>query len=200
MTSAITDSSLGLLQVLRVRGASSAAEIERAAGADTAAVLDALLQVGWISRDGAGRWRLTEAGRTEHDAALTCVRPRLTLVLTPVTARFLAKDEAVKTLCTRWQETDPAQTARRWDVLADLDDLAADVLPALESVAVDLPRFAAYGRRLREAVARARNGDARYVASPLVDSFHSVWFECHEDLILSMGWQRGRPEASVTQR
>ena len=40
------------------------------------------------------------------------------------------------------------------------------------------------------AAARARGGDQRYVASPRVDSYHGVWFELHEDLILLAGRNR----------
>ena len=36
----------------------------------------------------------------------------------------------------------------------------------------------------------ARGGDQRYVASPRVDSYHSVWFELHEDLIRLSGKKR----------
>ena len=35
-----------------------------------------------------------------------------------------------------------------------------------------------------------REGDRRYVASPRVDSYHGVWFELHEDLILLAGRNR----------
>jgi pyruvate, orthophosphate dikinase len=33
-------------------------------------------------------------------------------------------------------------------------------------------------------------GDHRYIASPRVDSYHSIWFEFHEDLILLAGRTR----------
>jgi hypothetical protein len=36
----------------------------------------------------------------------------------------------------------------------------------------------------------ARSGDQRFVASPRVDSYHSVWFELHEDLIRLSGKKR----------
>ncbi len=32
--------------------------------------------------------------------------------------------------------------------------------------------------------------DPRYFVSPLVDSYHSVWFECHEDFLLTLGRTR----------
>ena len=33
-------------------------------------------------------------------------------------------------------------------------------------------------------------GDQRFIASPRVDSYHSVWFELHEELILLAGRTR----------
>ena len=36
----------------------------------------------------------------------------------------------------------------------------------------------------------AAAGDGKYVASPRVDSYHSIWFELHEDLILLAGRNR----------
>jgi pyruvate,orthophosphate dikinase len=33
-------------------------------------------------------------------------------------------------------------------------------------------------------------GEHRYIASPTVDSYHSVWFELHEELILLAGRNR----------
>ncbi len=53
-----------------------------------------------------------------------------------------------------------------------------------------LPRLAAYRERLARAAAAAAGGDGRYVASPRVDSYHGVWFELHEDLILLAGRNR----------
>ncbi len=44
-------------------------------------------------------------------------------------------------------------------------------------------RYDIYDRRSDRALELARGGDQRYVASPRVDSYHSVWFELHEDLI-----------------
>jgi pyruvate,orthophosphate dikinase len=39
-------------------------------------------------------------------------------------------------------------------------------------------------------MAAARGGDNRFVASPRVDSYHGIWFELHEDLILLAGRNR----------
>jgi hypothetical protein len=51
-------------------------------------------------------------------------------------------------------------------------------------------RFDSYQGRLAWALTVAQGGDQRYVASPRVDSYHSVWFELHEDLIRLIGRRR----------
>jgi predicted HD phosphohydrolase len=57
-------------------------------------------------------------------------------------------------------------------------------------------RAARYRRRLERAHASIEAGDPRFVASPRVDSYHSIWFELHEDLIRLAGRTRaGEAEA-----
>jgi pyruvate,orthophosphate dikinase len=75
-------------------------------------------------------------------------------------------------------------------VLADLAALHADAVAWLRPLAVALPRLGAYLRRLELANDAAQAGDAKYVASPRVDSYHGAWFELHEDLILLAGRNR----------
>jgi hypothetical protein len=35
------------------------------------------------------------------------------------------------------------------------------------------------------------------VDSPLIDSFHTVWFELHEHLLATLGIERGRPDPAT---
>jgi len=51
-------------------------------------------------------------------------------------------------------------------------------------------RIAWHSRRLAAAMERLREGDERYFTGVTVDSFHTVWFECHEDLIQTLGRER----------
>ena len=81
-------------------------------------------------------------------------------------------------------------------VLERLADLAADADAWLAESEAAVPRLATYRRRLERAAQRAAAGDQRYVASPRVDSFHSAWFELHEDLILLAGRTRADEEAA----
>ena len=55
---------------------------------------------------------------------------------------------------------------------------------------VDTPGIFKPKRRLDRAMSALSAGDHRYVASPRVDSYHSAWFELHEELILLAGRSR----------
>jgi pyruvate,orthophosphate dikinase len=81
-------------------------------------------------------------------------------------------------------------------VLDRLAGLATDADAWLTASEAVVPRLAAYRRRLGRAAQNAAAGDQRYVASPRVDSFHSAWFELHEDLILLAGRTRADEEAA----
>ena len=54
-----------------------------------------------------------------------------------------------------------------------------------------LVRFQGYDERFRTALNRAEQGDGSWVARPRVDSCHTVWMELHEDLVATLGIQRG---------
>jgi pyruvate,orthophosphate dikinase len=43
---------------------------------------------------------------------------------------------------------------------------------------------------LTAAESAAAGGNAAYVARPIIDSYHPVWFELHEDLIALAGLSR----------
>ena len=75
-------------------------------------------------------------------------------------------------------------------MLADFSSLHEDASVWLESLAGGLPRLGLYGARLARAADQVAGGDTMYLASPRVDSFHSIWFELHEDLILLAGRTR----------
>ncbi len=148
----------------------------------------------------AGSFRLTADGkavgreRIADDTEAWGVEPA-----TAALDAFLALDHRMKETVTAWQmrEVDGAQTfndhsdaAYDAAVLADLAALHEDAAAWLRPLVAGLPRLAAYRERLDRANAAAQGGDQRYVASPRVDSYHSVWFELHEDLILLAGRNR----------
>jgi hypothetical protein len=60
----------------------------------------------------------------------------------------------------------------------------------IEHLAMALPRFARYGRRLSAALSRLQGGDAAGFARPMADSYHDIWMELHNDVVLSLQRER----------
>jgi pyruvate,orthophosphate dikinase len=113
---------------------------------------------------------------------------------------FHAFDQRMKQVVTAWQMrgevlNDHGDAAYDAQVLDNLGTLHADLVAWLAPLGDSLPRYAAYRARLSRAVDLIEGGDQRYVASPRVDSYHSVWFELHEDLIRVAGRQRSEVSA-----
>ncbi len=65
------------------------------------------------------------------------------------------------------------------------------VSSVLEPLEMALPRSAAYQNRLTAALDRVRGGDTAAFARPMADSYHDIWMELHQDLLLSAGRERG---------
>jgi len=75
-------------------------------------------------------------------------------------------------------------------VLARLEDTHRSVQPVLDAASAIAPRLAMYEARLAAARQRVAAGETRWLAAPLVDSYHTVWFELHEDLLAVAGLTR----------
>ena len=58
-----------------------------------------------------------------------------------------------------------------------------------------LERFARYEPRLSTAVHRVESGERDWFTKPLIDSYHTVWFELHEDLLSTLGKERASEES-----
>jgi pyruvate, orthophosphate dikinase len=152
--------------------------------------------------------RLTAAGRARAAALVDADRERLGADRAAEAIEdFAAYDGRMKAIVTAWQIrdvngqqalNDHADEAYDAAVLADLGTLHARVMPWLEPLGAAVPRYVTYRERLARAAERALAGDGRWIASPRVDSYHSVWFELHEDLIRLAG--RTREEEAAAGR
>ena len=118
---------------------------------------------------------------------------------------FLSLDHLLKDTVTAWQlreiggesalndHSDADYDAKVLGALAAVHAGATSLLGTLSS---RLQRLDAYRVRLERALDLARSGDRRFVASPRVDSYHTVWFELHEDLIRLAGRKRATEVAA----
>jgi hypothetical protein len=200
-----SDPRLLVLHGLRLKGQAGAAAVADSAGMATAEVeswLERLAADGLVvHRDTPQGWSLTPAGRAEHsrlvgreiDAA--GVRP----AVEGAYERFRALNGGVLDACSRWQVREIAGTAVVNDhndpeydarVVADLAALHNRVEPLCDDLAGTLERYRPYRNRLSRAVAKVEAGERDWFTKPLLPSYHTVWFELHEDLLTTLGLDR----------
>ncbi|MDR6174482.1 hypothetical protein QE364_002269 [Nocardioides zeae] len=140
------------------------------------------------------------AGHTLTPAGKEAAAERLTTDTetrdaTPALARlydaFLPVNGDFKRLCERWQvrdgqPNDHTDAAHDQAVFADLHTLHDAFVPVLREA--DLPpRIRRYADRLDGALARIGDGETGAFARPMNNSYHDIWMELHEDLIVSGG-------------
>jgi hypothetical protein len=105
-----------------------------------------------------------------------------------------------KALVTDWQLRDGQPNTHEdadYDagVLARLDEVHRRVTPIVEAVSAELPRLGHYSAKLGAALDRVHAGETMWLSRPLIDSYHTVWFELHEELILAAGLTREAEDA-----
>lgn len=62
--------------------------------------------------------------------------------------------------------------------------------PALGALANGLPRLAIYAKKLERALDKVERGEKEWVSDVHRESYHTVWFELHEELLRIMGRER----------
>lgn len=76
------------------------------------------------------------------------------------------------------------------DVIDRLGAVHEQVEPILAKLAAKLPRLKIYSEKLLEALEKSEDGDHEWVSDIRRESYHTVWFELHEDLLRIMGRER----------
>ena len=189
------------LHVVRIRGRAPTESVDAALGGagDAVALLEAAAGVG-LAAFHEGRtagWSLTPGGRERHAELLAA--ERAACALEPVSRAydgFLALNHGVIELCSRWQVRPDGTLNDHTDITYDADVIAAlagldgAVQPVCADLAHAIDRFSTYGSRLAASVERVREGTLQWFTSPAVDSFHTVWFELHEDLLQTLAIPR----------
>jgi pyruvate, orthophosphate dikinase len=118
--------------------------------------------------------------------------------------RFMALDATFKQLVTDWQvkvtdgkrvPNDHADAAYDDAVRARLAGFHQVIVTLLPDILVLTDRLKPFPKRLERAAAAVASGDGNMIASPLKDSYHTIWFELHEELIHLAGRNRATEEA-----
>jgi hypothetical protein len=185
-----------LIIAMRIKGFAKAELLSACLGRDVAADLAALIAQGLASETKIGV-KLTPAGQAAAEAAWAAER----IDIEADYAAFNPINAAFKALVGRWQVKDGApndhsDAAYNGGLLAELDGIDAQIQSLLTGLAARLPRLAQYPRRFSAALATLKSGELKYMAAPIIDSYHTVWFELHEDLIRLAGRSRAAEAAA----
>jgi len=195
---------------LRAKGMADVGALAQAAGLSPGQVADVLGELGernWARYRDASRvrgWMLLGEGRAEAErlAAAEIEDSGLRSVVRELYESFRVLDPKLKTACTDFQvkagqtlndHTDPHYDA---EVIARLSDINRQVQPILARLAEAVDRFGHYGPRLEHALGQVLGGDLNWFTKPSLDSYHEVWFELHEDLLVTLGIDRAAEEVN----
>lgn len=176
----VTD--LDVLRVVVLRGRTDADGIVAVTGAGRAAVDTALARLadaGQVALS-SGTATATAAGRSHVADDVAAVVAEHRDAFARLLARFHHPDQALKHLITEQQlaagsASDPVAALR--------EQIHPEVLALVAAAAELVPRLARYAERLDTALTRLATGDVRYLAHPAVDSYHTIWFDLHDDLL-----------------
>jgi DNA-binding MarR family transcriptional regulator len=202
---------LVVVTCVRLKGFADVDAIAAASGLPSADVARHLDDLGAreLARHRDGRvsgWTLTPAGRSLHaelvaaelDAA-GCAH-----AVEEAYQEFLALNPRLLATASAWQlrqengqaiVNDHTDATHDEGVLADLKALHGDAHPLAERLGGLLSRYARYPERLGGAIRRVLAGEQEWFTKPLIDSYHTVWFELHEDLLSTLGKERASEES-----
>jgi hypothetical protein len=183
----LTDSDWDLVHELRLRGVIENPDPAR---------VQAVLQAGFAIQRST-KLLITPEGRSAHGAWARCehgseAEERVQRAFD----RFVPLNVELLQLCSDWQVTRSGATNDHRD--ADYDWSVVQRLIALDERAGAVARHAGnavarlapYRRRLRAARTRVEEGEHEWFTSPRIDSYHTVWMQWHEDLLLALGLER----------
>jgi DNA-binding PadR family transcriptional regulator len=168
-----------------------------------AKILQTLVKEGLAKHLEGGRisgYALTPAGKEEQvrmaeaDLAASGARD----VVQSAYERFLVLNADLLAVCTAWQVRDIDRNIlndhsdRDYDagVIKRLADVHAGVTPINAELSAALDRYHHYQPRLVFALDKVKKGNQEWFAKPILDSYHTVWMELHEDLLSTLHIER----------
>ena len=170
-----------------------------AIGADS----DALVTAGLVDTAKLGL-RLTPAGRIAADAAWQAERASIPAeAIERVHAAFVALNAEFKGLVADWQlrdggPNDHSDISYDAKIVERLDQVDRALDPVLADASGLVTRLARYRPAFTAALDKLRDGEGRWMAAPIIDSYHTLWFELHEELIRLTGRTRAAEAAAGT--
>jgi hypothetical protein len=192
-------SQLVLLNAARFKGRVTPDVAAACAGISAEAAqaqLDELVGAG-LAREIKGFVMLTPEGVQRRDALIAEERAGVDQAsLEEAYREFEVINDEMKALVTSWQmkdgdtPNDHSDEAYDAGIVEQLKDLHARFTPLLERFVALAPRLSPYPTRFRKALDQVEGGDRSFIAKPIADSYHTVWFEFHEELFGLLGRAR----------
>lgn len=200
----MTSQGLALLMALRVQGTSTPKRLATALGVDESSadhLAHSFVQSGTVEYREApvAGFMLTSQGHQLLDQSLEDEGLKANEELKGLYDRFEPLNSAFMQIATDWQtyrrggvevrndHSDGDYDQAVIDRLRRLHDATGALLKKLEGTS---SRFAHYLPRLEACVERLLEGDLSALTGVLKESYHTVWFEFHEDLMLTLGIAR----------
>ncbi len=148
-------------------------------------------------------WALTPGGRSRHAEMLADEIEQSSSRDKVETAyrQFLEINRDLLKVCTDWQLRDDGPQPVPNDhsdadydaaVIGRLVQVDERVGPICDDLANVLERYGHYRGRLNDAARKVGAGETEWFTKPMIDSYHTVWFELHEDLLVTLGIERHR--------
>ncbi|MET4165970.1 MULTISPECIES: MarR family winged helix-turn-helix transcriptional regulator [Gordonia] len=205
MTTETSTAHFDVLHALKVKGLATDDALTALTGHDAdalAVTIEQLADAGFVMRREGGRisgTMITPVGKAEYErlsSELTLSESERTAVDT-FHEGFGQINGDFKKVCASWQirpdETPNDHADAEYDasVVADLDRIHQRIAQALDEVGAEIPRLGRYRGRLSAALEKVHSGDTAAFARPMYDSYHDIWMELHQDLLLTSGHQRG---------
>jgi hypothetical protein len=113
--------------------------------------------------------------------------------------RFEVINKELKQVITDWQTMEVGgkrvandHSNKSYDerVIGRLGDLHERFEPILNKLCSGEPRLKVYRNKLGVALEKTEDGNTAWVSDAKLDSYHTVWFELHEDLLRILGHER----------
>lgn len=193
---------------LRLKGFGEVADVAAVHGLDpnaTATSLSAMAEGGMCmvrEVEGVTKYVLTPTGREAGQAALAAELEASGTQPSVQSAydNFLQLNGKMLQLCTDWQVINDGSGEQQLndhtdddydqEIMARLVDLDGELRRVLAALRAALSRYDAYPPRFREALDRLLGGELEFFTKPIIASYHTVWFELHEDLLATLGIDR----------
>jgi hypothetical protein len=180
-----------VLHTLRVRGFVTPDGFTESLGRHPNDVLASLVERGLVRHiEKRNMYGLLPPGKEQHVAVLDSLADDAAqAALGEHYSAFLALNDTFKQLCTNWQvrndePNDHSDADYDGRCVAQLAQLCTEATAVIDGFGNAVPRMTRYNSRLAIAAGSVAGGETKKFTGVMCESFHDIWMELHEDLIV----------------